>query len=154
MELPQGSTKGKIKYEKDGEFFDIPISTDDISKFDYYTQFGLEIGDTVEFNIFSNFKKKTESPTNVSFINFGGKREQGIVYFVKEDYGFINCVERDASLYFRFNDILNPPKNIYKDMEVEFEFKIAKNKRSNKEETSAARIKELPKGTVSFQVIY
>lgn len=82
----------------------------------------------------------------------GEKREQGVVASVKEGFGFLKCVEREARLFFHFNEILDVD-----DREVvvgeEYEFTVAQDQTStfSNSRQSAIRMKWLPPGTVQFE---
>ena len=45
---------------------------------------------------------------------------QGTVVSVKEGYGFIQCAERDARMFFHFSEILDPKVETKIQDEVEF----------------------------------
>ena len=45
---------------------------------------------------------------------------QGIVTTLKDGYGFIRCMERDASMFFRFSELLNQEKEVKVQDEVRF----------------------------------
>ena len=55
-----------------------------------------------------------------SFKVSGEKREQGIIVTLKDAYGFIKCAERDARMFFHYNEMLEPEKDILINDEVEF----------------------------------
>lgn len=50
----------------------------------------------------------------------GERREQGIIAALKDGFGFIRCVDRDARLFFHFNEVLDVDSEISVGDEVEF----------------------------------
>lgn len=50
----------------------------------------------------------------------GERREQGIIAALKDGFGFIRCVDRDARLFFHFNEVLDVDREISVGDEVEF----------------------------------
>lgn len=55
-----------------------------------------------------------------SFSVSGERREQGIIAALKDGFGFIRCVDRDARLFFHFNEVLDVDREISVNDEVEF----------------------------------
>lgn len=50
----------------------------------------------------------------------GEKREHGVIAALKDGYGFIKCADRDARLFFHFNELLDPEHEIAVSDEVIF----------------------------------
>lgn len=93
--------------------------------------------------------------------------EHGIICTVKQEFGFIKCLERDEDLFFHYTElpINEQPKLgewhsksslantsiglVVQGMEVEF--LVATDSRSGK--VSAVHLQPLPKGTVKFEVL-
>lgn len=89
----------------------------------------------------------------------GEKREQGAVASVKEGFGFLKCVERDAKLFFHFNEILDVDRTTDVQAGDEFEFTVIQDQTTSSSmyspsnnRQSAIRMKWLPPGTVQFEV--
>ena len=55
-----------------------------------------------------------------SFTVSGERREQGVIASLKEGFGFIRCVDRDARIFFHFNEVLDIEREIAVGDEVEF----------------------------------
>lgn len=55
-----------------------------------------------------------------SFLVSGERREQGIVISLKEGFGFLRCVDREPSIFFHFNEVLDVDREITVNDEVEF----------------------------------
>lgn len=55
-----------------------------------------------------------------SFKVSGEKREQGVIVALKEGFGFIKCADRDARMFFHYNELLDPEHEIAINDEVEF----------------------------------
>lgn len=55
-----------------------------------------------------------------SFTVSGERREQGVITALKDGFGFIRCVDRDARLFFHFNEVLDVDREISVGDEVEF----------------------------------
>ncbi len=45
---------------------------------------------------------------------------QGIVQTVKDGFGFISCIEREARMFFHFSELIDPEWDIKPQEEVEF----------------------------------
>lgn len=88
----------------------------------------------------------------------GEKREQGAVASVKEGFGFLKCVEREARLFFHFNEILDVDRTNDVQVGDEYEFTVVQDQTTNSSlyssnnRQSAIRMKWLPPGTVQFEV--
>lgn len=50
----------------------------------------------------------------------GEKREQGIIVNLKDGFGFINCADRDARMFFHLNEMLDVDRTLRIGDEVEF----------------------------------
>lgn len=81
----------------------------------------------------------------------GEKREQGVVCSVKEGFGFLKCVEREARLFFHFNEILEVERTTEVQVGDEFEFTVVQDQTTSStmfssNRQSAIRMKWLPPG--------
>lgn len=116
----------------------------------------LHQGDVVSFNIATDRRDKLQRATNItlleeSFIKLGEKRETGLIVSLKEGYGFIQCADRDARMFFHFSEFMDPlftPK-----VQDEVAFTVLQDP-SSTNRLVATRIKPLPKGSVSFLTIH
>ncbi|XP_031421758.1 cold shock domain-containing protein E1 isoform X4 [Clupea harengus] len=123
-------------------------------------------GDHVRFNISVDRRDKLERATNIEILpdtfHFTKEsREMGVIAAMRDGFGFIKCVDRDARMFFHFSEVLEESPLHISD-EVEFtvvpeEVRPGSGELANKDMLSAqrnhaVRIKKLPKGTVSFHV--
>lgn len=82
-------------------------------------------GDWVQFRIATDTRDQLKRATEIlllpeSFTVSGERREQGIIAALKDGFGFIRCVDRDARLFFHFNEVLDVDREISVGDEVEF----------------------------------
>ncbi|KAF7695293.1 hypothetical protein HF521_007016 [Silurus meridionalis] len=73
-------------------------------------------------------------------------REMGVIAAMRDGFGFIKCVDRDARMFFHFSEVLEESPLHISD---EVEFTVVPDMLSA-QRNHAVRIKKLPKGTVSF----
>ncbi|XP_066559557.1 cold shock domain-containing protein E1 isoform X4 [Amia ocellicauda] len=121
-------------------------------------------GDHVQFNISTDRRDKLERATNIEILpdtfQFTKEtREMGVIAAMRDGFGFIKCVDRDARMFFHFSEILEESQLHISD-EVEFtvvpQFLHTPRLGSpvqdmlSAQRNHAVRIKKLPKGTVSF----
>ncbi|KAF6201517.1 hypothetical protein GE061_003908 [Apolygus lucorum] len=111
---------GRIRYRApDHSEVEIPFGDKD-----QQGEFTLRHGDWVEFRIATDRRDQLQRATNISLLleSFkvsGERREQGAVAAIKDNYGFIRCADRDARIYFHFNEVLDDT-TVTVDTEVEF----------------------------------
>uniref|UniRef100_A0A8C9VKQ3 Cold shock domain containing E1, RNA-binding n=1 Tax=Scleropages formosus TaxID=113540 RepID=A0A8C9VKQ3_SCLFO len=108
-------------------------------------------GDHVQFNISTDRRDKLERATNIEILpdtfHFTKEtREMGVIAAMRDGFGFIKCVDRDARMFFHFSEILEESQLHISD---EVEFTVVPDMLSA-QRNHAIRIKKLPKGTVSF----
>uniref|UniRef100_A0A3B3C8Y9 Cold shock domain-containing protein E1 n=1 Tax=Oryzias melastigma TaxID=30732 RepID=A0A3B3C8Y9_ORYME len=108
-------------------------------------------GDHVQFNISTDRRDKLERATNIDIFpdtfNFTKEsREMGVIAAIRDGFGFIKCVDRDARMFFHFSEVLEETQLHISD---EVEFTVVPDMLSA-QRNHAVRIKKLPKGTVSF----
>ncbi|XP_069383169.1 cold shock domain-containing protein E1 isoform X10 [Paralichthys olivaceus] len=118
-------------------------------------------GDHIQFNISTDRRDKLERATNIDILpdtfNFTKEtREMGVIAAIRDGFGFIKCVDRDARMFFHFSEVLEESQLHISD-EVEFTVvpvgpvnKIFTKDMLSAQRNHAVRIKKLPKGTVSF----
>ncbi|XP_068230034.1 RNA-binding protein Unr isoform X3 [Palaemon carinicauda] len=119
--------------------------------------FTLRHGDWVQFNIATDRRDHLQKATNISLLDesftvSGEKREQGIIVAIKEDFGFIKCADREARMFFHYNELLDPEGETALNDEVEFTVAQDTSSQSPNRQ-SAIRIHRLPVGTVKFEVL-
>ncbi|XP_026885481.1 cold shock domain-containing protein E1 isoform X4 [Electrophorus electricus] len=108
-------------------------------------------GDHVQFNISTDRRDKLERATNIdvlpdTFRFTKEAREMGVIAAMRDGFGFIKCVDRDARMFFHFSEVLEESPLHISD---EVEFTVVPDMLSA-QRNHAVRIKKLPKGTVSF----
>ncbi|XP_051524325.1 cold shock domain-containing protein E1-like isoform X3 [Myxocyprinus asiaticus] len=108
-------------------------------------------GDHVQFNISTDRRDKLERATNIDILpdtfNFTKEaREMGVIAAMRDGFGFIKCVDRDARMFFHFSEVLEESQLHISD---EVEFTVVPDMLSA-QRNHAVRIQKLPKGTVSF----
>ncbi|KAM6925614.1 cold shock domain-containing protein E1 isoform 1-T1 [Xenentodon cancila] len=108
-------------------------------------------GDHIQFNISTDRRDKLERATNIDILpdtfNFTKEmREMGVIAAMRDGFGFIKCVDRDARMFFHFSEVLEESQLHISD---EVEFTVVPDMLSA-QRNHAVRIKKLPKGTVSF----
>ncbi|XP_017266797.1 cold shock domain-containing protein E1 isoform X4 [Kryptolebias marmoratus] len=117
-------------------------------------------GDHIQFNISTDRRDKLERATNIEILpdtfNFTKEtREMGVIAAIRDGFGFIKCVDRDARMFFHFSEVLEESQLHISD-EVEFtvvpvgSVKLFAKDMLSAQRNHAVRIKKLPKGTVSF----
>uniref|UniRef100_A0A8C6SNB9 Cold shock domain containing E1 n=1 Tax=Neogobius melanostomus TaxID=47308 RepID=A0A8C6SNB9_9GOBI len=108
-------------------------------------------GDHIQFNISTDRRDKLERATNIdilpdSFDFTKEMREMGVIAAIRDGFGFIKCVDRDARMFFHFSEVL---EEVPLHISDEVEFTVVPDMLSA-QRNHAVRIKKLPKGTVSF----
>ncbi|XP_044257145.1 cold shock domain-containing protein E1 [Tribolium madens] len=143
---------GRIRYRAP-DHSEVEISFGDK---DQRGDFTLRHGDWVQFKIATDRRDGLNRATHISlldesFLVSGEKREQGVVASVKEGFGFLKCVEREARLFFHFNEILDVDREVV--VNDEYEFTVVQDQTStfSNNRQSAIRMKWLPHGTVQFE---
>ncbi|KAL1516675.1 hypothetical protein ABEB36_000556 [Hypothenemus hampei] len=132
------------------------------SEKDQMGDFTLRYGDWVKFQIATDRRDALDRATHIvlldeSFAASGEKREQGVVASLKEGFGFLKCVDREARLFFHFNEILDVNRTNELQVGDEFEFTVIQDQAASYTTThkenrqSAIRMKWLPPGTVQFE---
>uniref|UniRef100_A0A8C0G837 Cold shock domain containing E1 n=1 Tax=Chelonoidis abingdonii TaxID=106734 RepID=A0A8C0G837_CHEAB len=81
-------------------------------------------GDHVRFNISTDRRDKLERATNIEVLHNTFQftteaREMGVIAAMRDGFGFIKCVDRDARMFFHFSEILDGNQLHISD-EVEF----------------------------------
>ncbi|KAJ8929356.1 hypothetical protein NQ314_017960 [Rhamnusium bicolor] len=154
---PNDALPGRIRYRAP-DHSEVEIS---FSEKDQMGDFTLRHGDWVQFQIATDRRDALDRATHIllldeSFRVSGEKREQGVVASIKEGFGFLKCVEREARLFFHFNEILDVDRTNEVQINDEFEFTVAQDQTSSSmfsnNRQSAIRMKWLPASTVQFEV--
>lgn len=145
---------GRIRY-RDTDHSEVEIPFGDK---DQKGDFTLRHGDWVQFRIATDTRDQLKRATEImllpeSFTVSGERREQGIIAALKDGFGFIRCVDRDARLFFHFNEVLDVDREISVGDEVEFTVIQDPSSSFSNNRQSAIRLKHLPAGTVQFETI-
>ena len=106
-------------------------------------------GDIVQFNVVCSKRLAKKKAKNIVFISPGGDREQGMVSTVKDSFGFVECVDRNARLFFHFSELID--RGHQPRVGDEVEFSVVSSDRHGQD--NCARVVLLPKGTVSFDIV-
>ncbi|XP_015595682.1 cold shock domain-containing protein E1 [Cephus cinctus] len=145
---------GRIRYRAaDHSEIEVPFGDKD-QKGD----FTLRHGDWVQFRIATDTRDQLKRATEISllpesFTVSGERREQGVIAALKDGFGFIRCVDRDARLFFHFNEVLDVDREISVTDEVEFTVIQDPSSSFSNTRQSAIRLKHLPPGSVQFETI-
>lgn len=143
---------GRIRYRApDHSEVEIPFGDKDQRR-----DFTLRHGDWVQFRIATDRRDQLQRATNISlvpesFLVSGERREQGVVISLKEGFGFLRCADREPSIFFHFNEVLDVDREIAINDEVEFTVVQDPSSSFGNSRQSAIRIKHLPPGTVQFE---
>lgn len=119
--------------------------------------FTLRHGDWVKFNIATDRRDSLQKATNISLLDesfhvSGEKREQGLISSLKDGFGFIKCADRDAKMFFHYNELLDPQREICLGEEVEFTV-VSDQTAQSPNRLCGIRIRRLAPGTVKFEVL-
>lgn len=145
---------GRIKYRApDHSEVEVPYGDKD-QKGD----FTLRHGDWVQFLLATDRRDQLQRATSISLLDdtfqlSGEKREQGVVAQLKDGFGFIRCVERNARIFFHFTEVLETSREITVGDEIEFTCVQDPTSSFSNPRLSAIRIKHLPEGTVKFETL-
>ncbi|XP_033109405.1 cold shock domain-containing protein E1-like [Anneissia japonica] len=121
---------------------------------DVIGSYTLNEDDMVEFQIATDKRDLLQRATNSkfrmeTFENMKESREMGVVAAIKEGFGFIKCVNREPRMFFHFSELLEPGDLHISD---EVEFTVIPDPNAPKRQI-AVRIRQLPKGSVSFEIV-
>ena len=140
---------GRVKYRAaDRSEAEIPFGDKD-----QLGDFTLKHGDWVKFIVATDRRDKLKRATKIelldeSFSVSDERREQGVVQLIKDNSGFIKCVDRSDKMLFHFSECLDVSRKVAMGDEVEFT-----TAQDEKLQLIASRIKFLPPNTVKFDII-
>ncbi|KAI8040549.1 hypothetical protein M5D96_006492 [Drosophila gunungcola] len=120
--------------------------------------FTLRHGDWVQFLLATDRRDQLQRATSIALLDetfkvSGEKREQGTIASLKEGFGFLRCVERQARLFFHFTEVLDTSREIDVNDEVEFTVIQEPGLAYNNSRLQAIRIKHLPPNSVQFETL-
>ena len=142
---------GRVKYrghdrsEKEVQFGE----TDQVG------EFTLKHGDWIKFVIAVDRRDKHPRATKIELLDESFKvsderREQGTINNIKDGFGFIQCADRDAKIFFHFSECLDVTRQAKESDDCEFTVADDPNHLG---QLMATRIKLLAPGSVQFSVI-
>ncbi|XP_040574751.1 RNA-binding protein Unr [Lepeophtheirus salmonis] len=140
---------GRVKYRgTDRSEIEVPFGEKD-----QLGDFTLRHGDWVKFLIAIDRRDKLRRATKIelldeSFEVSDERREQGVIESLKNGFGFLTCVDRDAKIFFHFSECLDVNKVLAVGDECEFTVTPDPDTRF-----VATRIKHLIKESIKFEVI-
>jgi cold shock CspA family protein len=144
------STIGEIIYQPD-----MGDSTLPYTERDQDGSYTMLPGDIVQFKIATDIRDGSRRATKVSIIKLieeqqvKPNREKGIIAALRDGFGFIRCADRDARMFFHFNEVIDSEAQLTTTTEVEFTVQ----RDYTNERPHAVRIMMLPAGTVKFEFI-
>lgn len=136
------ATYGRVSYDKQGEFFFLPFSMNDIQNGE-----NISKGDTVSFVIGTNKRTGSLKARKLKYVDARAqvKAVQGIISSLKETFGFIERADIVAEIYFHYSEYDGEVNELMIGDDVEFQLQ----NRANKE--LAVCVKKLPTGTVILE---
>ena len=75
---------------------------------------------------------------------------QGLVCSIKDGFGFIRCVEREARMFFHFSELMTLEREVA--INDELQFTVVQDPTSPSRQI-AVRIAHLPRGTISLETV-
>ncbi|VVC94337.1 unnamed protein product [Leptidea sinapis] len=145
---------GRIRYRAaDHSEVEVPFGDKD-----QCGEFTLRHGDWVKFQLATDRRDQLKRATNISLLDesftvSGERREHGVVWSLRDGFGFICCAERDQTIYFQFSEVLRLGHELKVDDEVEFTVDPISSFSNLNTRQSAIRIKHLEPGTVQFETL-
>ncbi|XP_052239321.1 cold shock domain-containing protein E1-like [Dreissena polymorpha] len=141
---------GKIQFESPKGSQDIVFGDKDQDG-----EYTLLPGDIVEFSIATDRRDKLQRATKIvllaeTFEKTTERRETGTVVSLKEGYGFIQCAERDARMFYHFSEVLDAKSETKVQDEVEFTVTQDPTQPSRQ---VACRIRSIPKGSIGSVIV-
>ncbi|ETW04632.1 hypothetical protein H310_03823 [Aphanomyces invadans] len=116
-------------------------------------------GDIVTFDVMEDFRRGTKFAVQVKWRELHPDgREVGIVSSLKDDFGFIKCVDRHGDAYFRVADVVPAGASSHLALRqgVEVSFDVVPNHKQGggkPDGIRAARVQVLPKHTIVWEVV-
>lgn len=141
-EFPDPSTFGRVSYDKNGEFFFLPFSINDIAKGEQ-----IRKGDNVEFSIATNKRTGSLKARKIRFLDPAKqvKTVKGIVSSLKESFGFVERADIVAEIFFHYSEYDGNVNELMIGDDVQFNLQD----RHGKE--IAVAVKKLEPGSVVFE---
>lgn len=133
---------GRVSYERNGEFFYLSFSSNDVVN----TGTPLHKGDKVEFYVTTDKRTGVVRAREITLLEaVETERYQGVVSSMKESFGFIERADKVSEIFFHYSEFCGEVSELMLCDDVEFGIQV----RNGKE--VAVRIKKLPEGTVKFE---
>ncbi len=111
-------------------------------------------GDEVTFDVVDDLRFKKQIASNFALVKCSpAERTTGIVDKVADGFGFVECAERNARLFFHFKEILLDEHSEHGGIRArsEIEFNVTTNHQQGKDKEIAIRVVSLPRGSVKFE---
>ncbi|KAL3882334.1 hypothetical protein ACJMK2_028687 [Sinanodonta woodiana] len=141
---------GRVMYESAKGPTEIPFGDKDQAG-----EYTLQQGDLVEFHIATDRRDKLQRATQIkllldTFEKSTERRELGVIASLKEGFGFIQCAERDARMFFHYSELLESANQASVGGEVEF---TVTQDPTTPSRQVAIRIHYMPVGSISAYTI-
>ncbi|ALC43437.1 Unr [Drosophila busckii] len=145
---------GRIRYRA-ADYSEVEVP---FGEKDQKGDFTLRHGDWVQFLLATDRRDQLQRATSIALLDetfkvSGEKREQGTIASLKEGFGFLRCVERQARLFFHFTEVLDTSREIEVNDEVEFTVIQEPGLAYNNSRLQAIRIQHLPANSVQFETL-
>ncbi|CAB3989658.1 cold shock domain-containing E1-like [Paramuricea clavata] len=144
----QEPLNGKIFYSINDGTSELPYGEKDV-----LGEFTILPGDVVGFKIATDRRDSLKRATEIYLIkevesfNGGSVRERGFVSALKDGFGFIQCCDRDARLFFHFSELIDTEQEI--NFSDEVEFSVVDDQVTRR--LHAIRVRILPRGSISLK---
>lgn len=133
---------GRVSYQRNGEFFYLSFSSNDVINSDT----PLHKGDKVEFYVATDKRTGVVRAREITLLEaVETEKFQGVVSSMKESFGFIERADKVSEIFFHYSEFIGDINELLLCDDVEFGIQA----RNGKE--VAVRIKKLPEGTVKFE---
>lgn len=133
---------GRVSYQRNGEFFYLSFSSNDIIN----SGTPLHKGDRVEFYVATDKRTGVVRARELSLLEAAETEKcQGVVSSMKESFGFIERADKVSEIFFHYSEFSGDISELMLGDDVEFGIQA----RNGKE--VAVRIEKLPEGTVKFE---
>lgn len=144
----QEPLNGRVFYSANEGTAELPYGEKDVMG-----EFTVLPGDVVGFKIATDRRDSLKRATEIYLIkevesfNGGNVRERGFVSALKDGFGFIQCCDRDARLFFHFSELIDTEQDI--NFSDEVEFSVIEDDLLRR--LHAIRVRILPRGSISLK---
>lgn len=143
-ENPDPATLGRVSYDRNGEFFFLPFSYNDIERGET-----IRKGDNINFFVSTNKRTGSLKARRIKYADpaFVIPKVQGIISSLKDSFGFIERADSVAEIFFHYSEYNGDVNELIIGDDVDFELF----ERQGKE--IAVKVNKLSPGTVVFEDI-